>query len=242
MNLNEHQKIHRQVMQAICEIIQEDDKPLVLKGGTALLLGYDLKRFSEDLDFDLTKALKSHINIEAICKAAQRKLGQQGVTVTLSGFKELKKTDTTHRCRAMFEVDLDMPPLPLKIEVSSRAVPAKDTVHEVRGIKVYAVQEIARQKLLAAREDESRPYRTAARDLHDLAFMATRWERELSGSTLVELEAFFCSPEKLLERYADAYGDDPLLQGKLFDDLGTIERWVDARRNNEDTLKLFVPS
>ncbi|MGO1500901.1 MAG: nucleotidyl transferase AbiEii/AbiGii toxin family protein [Marinobacter sp.] len=116
MSLNEHQKIHRQMMQAICEIIQEDGKPLVLKGGTALLLGYDLKRFSEDLDFDLTKELKSHVNIEAICRAAQRKLRRQGIN------------------------------------------------------------------------------------------------------------------------------DDPLLQGKLFDDLGTIERWVEARRNNENTLKLFGAS
>lgn len=239
MNLNEHQRTHIQVMQAICEIIQKGDKPLVLKGGTALLLGYDLKRFSEDLDFDLTKALKGHVNMEAICKAALRKLAQQGVKVTLTDFKELKKTGTTHRSRAMFEVGQNMPPLPLKIEVSSRAIPAKETIREVNGIKVYAVQEIARQKLLAAREDESRPYRTAARDLHDLAFMADRWERELSDSMLVELEDFFDSPEKLMERYADAYSDDALLQGTLFDDLGTIERWIESRRGDDDTLSLF---
>lgn len=243
MTLSEHQQTHRQVMQAICEVIQEGDKPLVLKGGTALLLGYDLKRFSEDLDFDLTKELKSHVNIEAICKSALQKLGRQGVKVRLTGFRELKKTDTTHRCRAMFEAGVDMPPLPLKIEVSSRTLPAKEAVRVVNGIKVYAVQEIARQKLLAAREDESRPYRTAARDLHDLAFIAGQWERELPKALLAELEAFFDSPEKLVERYADAYDDDPLLQGQLFDDLGAIERWLKARRSNaHDTLNLFGPS
>lgn len=43
MKLNEHQRIHRQLMQAIGEIIQEDDKPLVLKGGTHIGVGQCLK-------------------------------------------------------------------------------------------------------------------------------------------------------------------------------------------------------
>jgi predicted nucleotidyltransferase component of viral defense system len=58
VNLTKQQQTHRQIMQAICEIIHDEGKPLVLKGGTALLLGYDLQRFSEDLDFDLTTSLQ----------------------------------------------------------------------------------------------------------------------------------------------------------------------------------------
>lgn len=139
----------------------------------------------------------------------------------------------------MFEVDKNMPPIPLKIEVSSRAVPATENITEINGIKIYAIQEIARQKLLAAREDETQPYRTAARDLHDLAFIADQWEQELPTNTLVALEEFFFSPEKLMERYVDAYKDDALLQGRLFDDLAIIERWTEARKSNQDTLKLF---
>ncbi len=33
------------------------DTPMVLKGGTALYLGYGLNRFSEDLDFDCHKKI-----------------------------------------------------------------------------------------------------------------------------------------------------------------------------------------
>ena len=58
MKLTKQQGIHQKIMQAICEVIHDENKPLVLKGGTALLLGYDLQRFSEDLDFDLTMPLE----------------------------------------------------------------------------------------------------------------------------------------------------------------------------------------
>ena len=40
-----------------CILKQLSDTPLVLKGGTALYLGYGLTRFSEDLDFDSSKRL-----------------------------------------------------------------------------------------------------------------------------------------------------------------------------------------
>lgn len=242
MKLTKQQLIHRQVMQTICEVIQQDDKPLVLKGGTALLLGYNLDRFSEDLDFDLAKELTGHVNIEAICKAAQRKLGQNGVKLTLTDFKVLKKTDTTHKCRALFDSDQDAPPIPLKIEVSSRSLPKAGDIRDAKGIKVYSVHEIARQKLLAAREDQSKPYRTAARDLHDLAFMATQYESELTDDILTELEDFFISPEILMERYAGAYSADLLLDGRLFEDLGKIEHWLEARMSGDDMSTFFGPS
>jgi predicted nucleotidyltransferase component of viral defense system len=41
---------HERLMRAIVESV--NDTPLVLKGGTVLLLAYGLDRFSEDLDFD----------------------------------------------------------------------------------------------------------------------------------------------------------------------------------------------
>lgn len=53
------EKAHAKFMKAIVQSMA--DTPYVLKGGTALMLGYALDRFSEDLDFDST--LK--INMEA---------------------------------------------------------------------------------------------------------------------------------------------------------------------------------
>ena len=45
----------RRLMRAIAqELTSRTGDAFVLKGGTALLLAYDLPRFSIDLDFDLT--------------------------------------------------------------------------------------------------------------------------------------------------------------------------------------------
>lgn len=238
MELTEYQGIHRELMQAICESIAEDDKPLVLKDGTALLLCYHLQRFSEDLDFDLTTELRGHINMESICRAGMAKLAKQGIKISLAQFKEPKKTDTTHRCRAIFSLGEGSPPLPLKIEISSRSIPDPSTLRQINGINVYSVAELARLKLLAAREVEGRPYRTAARDLHDLAFIANQWEAELPDSVIADLEDFFSEPEYLMERYSDAYGEDNLLQGQLFTDLGIIEQWNESHKV-DDTRSLF---
>lgn len=228
-------------MQAICETIAEDNKPLVLKGGTALLLCYNLQRFSEDLDFDLTKELHGHINMESVCRAGVAKLTKQGIKISLAQFKEPKKTDTTHRCRAFFSLGEGNPPLPLKIEVSSRFIPNPDSIREVNGINVYSIAELARLKLLAAREVEGNPYRTAARDLHDLAFITDQWEAELTENVIADLEDFFSEPEYLMERYSEAYDEDNLLQGWLFTDLSIIERW-NASRKVDDTRSLFWPT
>jgi predicted nucleotidyltransferase component of viral defense system len=243
MNLDSQQEVHRKIMEAICEVIHDEGKPLVLKGGTALLLGYNLQRFSEDLDFDLTMPLQGHLNIESICKSAVKKLAGRGIRVSLANFKEPKKTGTTHRCRPMFSAGEGMPPIPIKIEISSRSTPDPESIHTINGIYVYSVSEIARLKLLAAQEDESLPYRTAARDLHDLAFIASYWEDKLPDEIIGQLEAFFGDPAYLMERYEKAYAKDPVLNGRLFEDLSLIENWIDGHGHDDedDTLSMFGP-
>lgn len=240
MNLTKQQQTHRQIMQAICEVIHDEGKPLVLKGGTALLLGYDLQRFSEDLDFDLTTALQGHLNIERICNSAIKKLAGKGIKVSLSSFNEPKKTGTTHRCRPMFATGEGEPPIPIKIEISSRTTPAPASICVINGIQMYSISQIAHLKLLAAREDPAMPYRTTARDLHDLAFIASRYSADLPPELVAQLEEFFSDPTHLMERYASAYEGDPILNGRLFDDLSIIEEWLD-HQNDEDTLSMFGP-
>lgn len=51
--ITERDKHHEKLMVSILKNLT--DTPLVLKGGTALYLGYGLNRFSEDLDFDSSK-------------------------------------------------------------------------------------------------------------------------------------------------------------------------------------------
>ncbi len=50
VSLSEQALNHEKLMRAIVKNLA--DTPMVLKGGTALYLGYGLNRFSEDLDFD----------------------------------------------------------------------------------------------------------------------------------------------------------------------------------------------
>ena len=240
MELSEREKTHTRIMRAICEVIQAGNKPLVLKGGTALMLCYQIDRFSEDLDFDLSRELKTHLNLESLCKEGLKKLNMQGEKIELSKFSDLKKTDTTHRARALFTLPGEKMPVSLKLEVSARRLPDPDVIRELGGIKVYSIDEIARLKLLAAQENPEMPYRTAARDLHDLAFIASKYEEDLADKTIRDLEVFFANTEALMVRYADAYTTDSILNGRLYGDLDVIERWND-RREEDRHLRLFQP-
>lgn len=71
MNFTREQSAHVRVMRAVLAAMQ--DSPLVLKGGTALLLCYGLDRFSEDLDFDAPKKLNLESRLErALSQAASQ--------------------------------------------------------------------------------------------------------------------------------------------------------------------------
>jgi len=240
MKLSEREKAHVRIMRAICEVIGAGNKPLVLKGGTALMLCYQIDRFSEDLDFDLSLELKTHLNLESICKDGLKKLNKQGEGIELSKFADLKKTDTTHRARALFKLPGEKMPVSVKLEISARRLPDPGVVQELNGIKVYSIDEIARLKLLAAQVDPEMPYRTAARDLHDLAFVVSEYEDELADETISNLEIFFADTEALMMRYSDAYTVDSILNGRLYGDLDVIEKWNDSRGNSSN-LSLFQP-
>lgn len=238
MELSEREKVHAKIMRAICEAIGAENKPLVLKGGTALMLCYQIDRFSEDLDFDLLRKLKTHLNLESLCKDGLKRLNKQGAGIQLYKFADLKKTDTTHRARALFSVPGEEMPVSVKLEVSSRQIPDSNVVQKLSGITVYTIDEIARLKLLAAQENPELPYRTAARDLHDLAFIASEYEQALSDEAIDDLEVFFSDVEGLMMRYVDAYQTDDILRGRLYGDLDVIEKWYN-RRGSDSNLSLF---
>lgn len=230
MHPNESQKIHIALMRSICQASFTERKPLVLKGGTALLLGYGLDRFSEDLDFDLTTRLEGHLNILSLCRSATHALSRSNVPVEIVGFSEPKKTATTHRARVLFRTPDLTAPLSLKIEISARDEPDPAHIRSIDGMAIYDLNTIASQKLLAAYEQDNLPYRTAARDLHDLAFIAHNHSDTLTCEIKQMLETFFSDPVYLMERYADAYQEDWILRGRLFTDLGVIEHWSENQR------------
>src|SRR6266542_3681923 len=89
--LSTEEKWHIEVMSAIAKSLS--DTPLILKGGTALLLVYGLDRYSEDLDFDSIKK----INLENRIKQAIKK------PIQIKSIDSLKNTSTTSRYRLVYD-------------------------------------------------------------------------------------------------------------------------------------------
>jgi predicted nucleotidyltransferase component of viral defense system len=71
-NFTEHQTQHVEIMRKIARSFNES--PMVLKGGTALLLAYGLDRYSEDLDFDSTKPINPITRISQAVRATHFKI------------------------------------------------------------------------------------------------------------------------------------------------------------------------
>jgi predicted nucleotidyltransferase component of viral defense system len=133
MNLNDAQQAHIHVMREVLRSVQ--DTPLVLKGGTALLVCYGLDRFSEDLDFDAPKKLNLESRMESVLSRITSKLK---ITRT-------KDTDTVQRYRLEYEYGVILGRL--KVEVSCRdAATSPDDVTEVQGVRTYRVRKAHRAK------------------------------------------------------------------------------------------------
>ena len=78
-------RIHKVLIQTIVNAL--GNKPLVLKGGTALMLAYNLDRYSEDIDYDSNTKVDLPWHLQAIM---QETMMQYNITTK-------KHTDTTSR-------------------------------------------------------------------------------------------------------------------------------------------------
>lgn len=116
---------HVAVMRAVAHDLL--DLPMVLKGGTALLLCYGLDRFSEDLDFDAPKRFNISNRVE---KVLSRMASDFNI-------KTVKDTETVHRLKIHYRND-SIARL-LKIETSFRQPPNKHDIVEIDGIKTYRI-------------------------------------------------------------------------------------------------------
>lgn len=153
-SFSDAQNQHAQVMRLIAESVS--DTPMVLKGGTALMLMYGLDRYSEDLDFDSTKA----ISIETRVKDALRK-----TKITISAITKKKDTNTVKRWMVRYTGPAGDGSV--KVEVSFREDQIDPETHlTLNNIKVYKISELINQKLNAA------VHRSKIRDLYDLAYLS----------------------------------------------------------------------
>jgi hypothetical protein len=195
-DLNAHERTHVQLMRSIARGL--NDTPLLLKGGTALLLAYGLQRFSEDLDFDSPQRLNLESRIRRHIPAG----------VALTNIDVLKNTETVTRYRLNY--DSADGPGRLKIEVSHRGPAANERdVRVVDGIRVAALPTIVDQKLLAAHDGVDT--RSAARDLYDLHHLAAHFPAVFSPGLAARLQEFSASPSDLSSRYLADYEEDHLI-------------------------------
>lgn len=163
---DESRQLHYQVMYNLLMYINSLTDDFVLKGGTALLMCYNLSRFSEDIDFNSTNK-----NIEKYIDEYCRK---NNFNFVLS-----KDTNTTKRFKIHYCNDERY----LKVEVSYRnKYIDKQKVCKINGITVYNINELAIQKTSAYNQ------RDKIRDLFDICFICNNYWNELSQDTKSMIE------------------------------------------------------
>lgn len=182
-------------MRAVLKGIQ--DTPLVLKGGTALMMAYGLDRFSEDLDFDAPVKL----NLESrISKSVP-------YDVTLIGLDRIKNTDTVSRYRLTYRVGGEQGSL--KIEISYRNPPPDSEIRFIHGVRFTSLARLVSLKLKAAHDGDTP--RSAVRDLYDLDFIARRYPAVFDESLSARLLAYASNPEAICSRYRADHEEDDLI-------------------------------
>jgi predicted nucleotidyltransferase component of viral defense system len=200
-------------MRAIAQSFR--DTPMVLKGGTALLLGYGLNRFSEDLDFNSPTKL----NLENRIKAAKP------IGVQFENLRKTKDTETTSRYRLTYNKDGISQNL--KIEVSHRDGVAPFDVTEIDGIKIYKPEKLVDQKIEAALD------RTAMRDIFDLNFLIASYKECFSNENLRDMHKLTHDVDALESRYKQAYDEDTIVNSTI--DLEDLV--LQIHTNTQDLIK-----
>lgn len=190
-----HVEIMRAVVEDMCNL------PMVLKGGTALLLCYGLDRFSEDLDFDAPKRFNITGRIERVLSSM----------VDEFTIKTVKDTETVQRLKIHYRKQTFA--RLLKVETSFRDTPNPADIIVLDGIRTYTASALIDQKIGALIG------RTKARDLYDVVFLAkSRWN-EFSPQAKQTLRAMTQDLNGLASRFRLAFEDDSILNTEHLDGL-----------------------
>jgi predicted nucleotidyltransferase component of viral defense system len=205
MELTEIEKDYKLLMRNIVQSLA--DTPYVLKGGTALMFGYDLDRFSEDLDFDSVKKLNLETKIKENLPS-----GFEIVEIT-----KPKDTNTVQRYKVTYITPNGK--RRLKIETSYRKkVISKEDYSLIDSMQIYNIDFLLDNKLKAAHDGDTP--RTTARDLYDIQFIVNNFENILTLDFMDRLKEFVSDEDALFERFEDAYNEDLLVNTKIeLDDL-----------------------
>jgi len=156
---------HRKAITEFLIYLNKKSDNYVLKGGTSLMLCYNLDRFSEDIDLDaIHGGNSSHKIVTNFC-------AEKDYTCRVA-----KDTDTVKR----YMLHYGNTEHPLKIEISLRKKAEsfnQSELKQINGIKVYSIDTICRMKAIAYSS------RDKIRDLYDVAFICNNYWDNLSEAT-----------------------------------------------------------
>jgi predicted nucleotidyltransferase component of viral defense system len=200
MELTEIEKDHKLLMRNIVQSLA--GTPYVLKGGTALMFGYDLDRFSEDLDFDSVKKLNLETKIKENLPS-----GFEIVEIT-----KPKDTNTVQRYKVTYITPNGK--RRLKIETSYRKKDiSKADYSLIDTMQIYNIDFLLDNKLKATHDGDTP--RTTARDLYDIYFIVNNFIEIITPSFILRLKEFVSDEDALFERFEDAYNEDLLVNSKI---------------------------
>ena len=176
MELSEKQLMQKKLMYEYLKYLNENSKnQYVLKGGTGLMFGYQLNRFSEDIDLDATKG-------DDFFKISNNFAKKNNIEMRIG-----KDTDYVKRVFLKWDNSEYIPgenePKPLKIETSLRKKTLlQESIVDNNGIKIYDIDTISEMKLQAYND------RNKIRDLYDLCFIVNERYDLLSKRTIASLQ------------------------------------------------------
>lgn len=149
---------HKEVIIDFLTYLNRVSDKFILKGGTSLMLCYNLDRFSEDIYLDSISRNNINKIVESFCK------------LNNYSFRTEKDINTVNR----FMINYGNQSKPLKVEISFRNKNISDSfVCNINNIKVYTIEVISTLKVNAFQK------RDKLRDLYDLVFICKNYWNDL---------------------------------------------------------------
>jgi predicted nucleotidyltransferase component of viral defense system len=205
MELTDIEKDHYLLMHNIVKSLS--NTPYVLKGGTALMFGYGLDRFSEDLDFDSSKKLNLETKIYESLP-----LGFKIMTI-----KKPKDTNTVQRYKVHYKTPNGDRRLKIETSYRKKEIQSDDYIL-IKDMQIYNIDFLLDNKLSASHDGTK--IRTTARDLYDINFIVKNFSEIINDNLRKRLNEFIVDKSALFERFEDAYNEDLLVNSKIeLDDL-----------------------
>ncbi|MBS1038104.1 nucleotidyl transferase AbiEii/AbiGii toxin family protein [Gluconobacter cerinus] len=193
--LTPEEQYHVDIMKLIVQSL--NGTPYVLKGGTSLLLGYGLDRFSEDLDFDSGKKL----DLESKIRSSMPK------DTHITNFRVAKNSEDNQRYIVTFSNGEFA--RRLKIETKFIDEIPEDEINIIDGMQISSISRIIDGKTNAFIN------RTAIRDLYDVDFLLRNYINEFSEIAKKRVVDAFENEMNILDEYREAYDADAIISNRI---------------------------